>query len=130
MKQEELTEDLRRLIFSIPSIPHLEAILLMRRGGELWEAPRLAQRLYLPTERTSLILADLSAAQICSTQDGATAAYRYAPASVELDALVGSLERYYSQRLIEVTNMIHASPRRHARIQEFADAFKWGKKKP
>ena len=129
MKREELTEDLRRLIFSIPSIPHLEAILLMRRGGDAWEPSRLAQRLYLPAERTAGILADLAAAQICSMQDAAKPAFRYAPASVELDALVASLERYYSQHLIEVTNMIHASSRRHSRIREFADAFKWGRKK-
>ena len=130
MKQEVLTEDLRRLIFSIPSIPHLEAILLMRRSGEAWEAPRLAQRLYLPVERTAGILGDLVAARICSVEGSAGTAYRYAPFSTELDLLVSSLERYYSQNLIEVTNMIHASLRRHSRIREFADAFKWDKKKP
>ena len=61
---------------------------------------------------------------------GAMPAWRYQPATAELDVLVASLERYYSQNLIEVTNMIHASSRRHSRIKEFADAFKWGKKKP
>nr|WP_314630891.1 hypothetical protein [uncultured Noviherbaspirillum sp.] len=130
MKQEVLTEDLRRLIFSIPSIPHLEAMLLMRRSGESWLPERLAQRLYLPVERTTGILGDLVAARICSVESGTGPAYRYAPFTDELDALVGSLERYYSQNLIEVTNMIHASLRRHSRIQEFADAFKWDKKKP
>ena len=130
MKQEVLTDDLRRLIFSIPSVPHLEAILLMRREKGQWEAIGLAQRLYLPAERTATILGDLAAAQICRQDDAAVPAWRYQPVTEELDALVGSLERYYSQNLIEVTNMIHAGTRRHSRIQEFADAFKWGKKKP
>jgi hypothetical protein len=130
MKQEVLTDELRRLIFSIPSIPHLEAMLLMRRGAHPWEPARLAQRLYLPVEHTAAILADLAAARISSISGDAPPAYRYAPATAELDVLVASLERYYSQNLIEVTNMIHASSRRHSRIQEFADAFKWGKKKP
>jgi hypothetical protein len=130
MKQEVLTEDLRRLIFSIPSIPHLEAILLMRRSGESWLPERLAQRLYLPVERTMGILGDLVGARICSVESGTHPAYRYAPFTADLDVLVGSLERYYSQNLIEVTNMIHASLRRHSRIQEFADAFKWDKKRP
>ena len=130
MKQEVLTDDLRRLIFSIPSVPHLEAILLMRREKGQWEANRLAQRLYLPAERTATILGDLAAAQICRQDDAAVPAWRYQPVTDELDALVGSLERYYSQNLIEVTNMIHAGTRRHSRIQEFADAFKWGKKQP
>jgi len=130
MKQAVLTDEVRRLIFSIPSIPHLEAILLMRGGAETWEPARLAQRLYLPAERAAAILSDLVAANICSPAATAPTAYRYQPATAELDALVGSLERYYSQHLIEVTNMIHASSRRHSRIQEFADAFKWGKKKP
>lgn len=130
MKQEALTDDLRRLIFSIPSIPHLEAILLMRREPGQWEAARLAQRLYLPVERTAVILADLTAAHICRQADADAPAWRYQPATAELDVLVASLERYYSQNLIEVTNMIHAGTRRHSRIREFADAFKWGKKKP
>jgi hypothetical protein len=133
MKPEALTEDLRRLIFSIPSIPHLEAILLMRRSGDTWQPAQLAQRLYLSTERTAGILADLAAARICRVEgdaDPADPAYRYAPYTTGLDMLVASLARYYSQNLIEVTNMIHASLRRHSRIQEFADAFKWDKKKP
>ena len=130
MKPEVLTEDLRRLIGSIPSIPHLEAILLMRRSGAPWLPSQLAQRLYLSVERTAGILGDLAAARICGIGGDADPAYRYAPSTAELDALVGSLERYYSQNLIEVTNMIHASLRRHSRIQEFADAFKWDRKKP
>lgn len=129
MRPEGLTEDLRRLIFSIPSIPHLEAMLLMRRGGEPWQATRLAQRLYLSVDRTTGILGDLVGARICSIEGDADPLYRYAPFTAELDLLVGSLERYYGQNLIEVTNMIHASLRRHSRIQEFADAFKWDKKK-
>ncbi len=130
MRSEGLTEDLRRLIFSIPSIPHLEAMLLMRRSGEAWQATRLAQRLYLSVDRTTGILGDLVDARICSIEGDADPLYRYAPFTAELDLLVGSLERYYGQNLIEVTNMIHASLRRHSRIQEFADAFKWDKKKP
>ena len=130
MKPEVLTEDLRRLIVSIPSIPHLEAILLMRRSGAAWQPQQLAQRLYLSTERTAGILADLAGARICAMEGDTDSSWRYAPSTAELDGLVASLERYYSQNLIEVTNMIHASLRRHSRIQEFADAFKWDKKKP
>jgi hypothetical protein len=133
MRPEVLTEELRRLIFSIPSIPHLEAMLLMRRSGETWQPAQLAQRLYLSTDRTAGILADLVAARICGVEgdaDPGYPAYRYAPYTAELDMLVASLGRYYNQNLIEVTNMIHASLRRHSRIQEFADAFKWDKKKP
>ena len=130
MRPEVRTDDLRRLIVSIPSIPHLEAMLLMRNSGESWQPPRLAQQLYLSVERAAGILNDLAGARICQAEGDAHPVYRYAPSPVELDALVGSLERYYSQNLIEVTNMIHASPRRHSRIREFADAFKWDNKKP
>ena len=129
MTQEVLSEDLRRLIFSIPSIPHLEALLLMRRSAESWQPARLAERLYLSVDRTTGILSDLVEVRICSVDGDADRIYRYAPFTAELDLLVGSLERYYSQNLIEVTNMIHASLRRHFRIREFADAFKWDKKK-
>jgi hypothetical protein len=129
MKQEQLTAELRRLIFAIPSIPHLEAVLLMRRELGLWDASRLAQRLYLPIERAAQILADLVVAQMCGPAGETFGAYRYAPMP-EMETLVDSLQRYYSRHLIEVTNMIHANSRRHSRIQEFADAFKWRRKKP
>lgn len=130
MSAEQLPEDLRRLIFAIPSIPHLEALLLMRREPGDWDAVRLGQRLYLPAERAATILTDLAAAQLCSAADEAQTICRYAPKQPELDALIGSLEHYYSRHLIEVTNMIHANSRRHSRIREFADAFKWRKAKP
>ena len=129
MTPDDLTDELRRLIFSIPSIPHLEALLLMRREPLAWEAARLAQRLYLPAERAACILSDLAAAQLCAPVAETSVAYRYAPAP-EMDALVDSLQRYYGSHLIEVTNMIHANSRPHSRIREFADAFKWRKKKP
>jgi hypothetical protein len=129
MMPDEPSDDLRRLIFAIPSIPHLEALLLMRREPQPWEAPRLAQRLYLPAERAAQILADLVAAQLCGAAGDMPGAYRYAPAP-ETEALVDRLQRYYSRHLIEVTNMIHANSRPHSRIREFADAFKWRKRKP
>ena len=80
-------------------------------------------------DRTTGILADLVEVRICNVESNPDRIYRYAPFTAELDLLVGSLERYYSQNLIDVTNMIHENLRRHFRIREFADAFKWDKKK-
>ena len=75
-------------------------------------------------DRTAGILSDLVEVRICSVDGDADRIYRYAPFTAELDVLVGSLERYYSHNLIDVTNMIHEILRRHFRIRKFADAFK------
>jgi hypothetical protein len=130
MTHGKLTDALRRFIFSIPSVPHLEAMLLIRGTAMPWDAVQLARRLYLPEERAAGLLKDLRAAGICTAQPDQAddLLYRYQPASDELHHLIEALADYYSRNLIEVTNMIHAQSRRHMRIQQFADAFRWGKK--
>ena len=49
MGESQIPEDLRRFILnSIPSVPHLEALLLLRHDPQnTWNAPVIAQRLYI-----------------------------------------------------------------------------------
>ena len=57
----EIPDDLRRFILtSVPSVPYLEAILLLQRErGAGWTAPLLARRLYLPESRAVELLGHL-----------------------------------------------------------------------
>jgi hypothetical protein len=61
MAGADIPDDLRRFILtSVPSVPYLEAILLLQREhGIAWTAPLLARRLYLPEPRAADLLARL-----------------------------------------------------------------------
>jgi hypothetical protein len=124
MSQRELPADLRRFILtSIPSVPYLEAVLLLRAEPDrTWTAPQLAQRLYV-TER---VAGDL----LVLLRDGAVAEeagagrVRFAPAPA-LRELIDQTAHAYSVDLVTVTGLIHS--RMDRRAQQFADAFRFRK---
>jgi hypothetical protein len=117
-----LSDELRRFIQAIDSIPHLEAMLILRQGGEqAWDENAIAKRLYLNTENAACMLSDLCAAGICipaTTESG----FIYAPTE-NLRELINQLAVYYAHHLIEVTNMIHAKNDAGRGARLFANAF-------
>lgn len=122
MTVSNIPDDLRRFILtSVPSVPYLEAALLLgRERGTAWTASRLARSLYLPEPRAADLLASLNSAGIVSASD-VEGAYTYAPAP----ALAGMLDRLaqlYATNLVAVTGLIHSSVDRRA--FQFADAFR------
>ena len=119
-----LSDELRRFIQSIESIPHLEALLLMRQGGgQIWNEEVIAKRLYLNVDVASSMLEDLCASGFCTyTPVGTPSGVVYEPAA-ELAELVDQLAVYYSRHLIEVTNIIHTKSKTNRRAHLFADAF-------
>jgi hypothetical protein len=119
-----LTDEIRRFILtSIPSVPHLEAILLLRNHhAETWDGKALARRLYLSEKAGGDLLVELSEAAVVQF-DGA--GYRYHPASKDLRDKIDQLADVYASHLIEVANLIHSKTGKRA--QQFADAFKWRK---
>jgi hypothetical protein len=125
MSRGELPADVRRFILtSIPSVPFLEAVLLLRAEPKgPWDAPSLARRLYV-TERTSAeLLAQLEDAGIAA-RAGAAGPGSYAP-EPELRALLDRLAEAYAADLVAVTDLIHS--RIDRRAQQFADAFRFRK---
>ena len=126
MAYETIPEELRRFILtSVASVPHLEAVLLLRSGAESpWYVPEVARRLYMPEKAAAELLADLHASGILE-RDESTGSYRYEPPSEELRQIIEQLSEAYSKNLIGVTDLIHAKTGKKARI--FADAFKWRK---
>ena len=125
MTPSELPADLRRFILtSIPSVPYLEAVLLLRADpAQEWEAPHLARRLYVPESTAAELIALLRASGIAVDAE-ASGKVRYAPAP-ELQALVDSVAHAYTHDLVAVTRLIHS--RIDRRAQQFADAFRFRK---
>jgi hypothetical protein len=125
MEPAELPDDIRRFILtSVPSVPYLEAILLLRTHPEMgWDVRSLAARLYVAERQAAEVLAALAAAGIARGEDhGDTALFRYAPATAELRERLDSLAQAYSANLVGITDLIHS--RLDKRAQQFADAFR------
>lgn len=130
MKSSELSNELRRFINSIVSIPHLEIMLLLQQSPEqVWSIATIAQRVYVSQSQAATMLRDLTEAGICRSVSEDAGEFVYSPAFPELKNLVDELAEYYPRHLIQVTNMIHARSASEARVQMFADAFKFLKDK-
>jgi len=122
MAEGTIPEDVRRfLLLSIPSVPHLEAMLLLRSAPNYaWPAPGAAVRLYIPEKIAAEVLEDLRSAGILAAgEDPGT--YRYAPAP-ELAGIVDRVAEAYARDLVGVSDLIHSRTGRKAQV--FADAFK------
>jgi hypothetical protein len=128
MDKPSIPEDLRRFVLtSIPSVPFLEALLLMRADpDQAWRRDTLARRLYVREKTAEDLLADLCTARIAvAGPDPGADGYRYAPFDAGLRDRIDRLADLYATHLVEVTHLIHSSLDRKA--QQFADAFKWRK---
>jgi hypothetical protein len=128
MDNADIPEDLRRFVLtSIPSVPFLEALLLLRASGdEPWHTDILARRLYIPERVAHALLEDLcTAGMAVPCTPPATGCYLYHPSTDALRDKIERLADLYARQLVEVTNLIHSSLDRKA--QQFADAFKWRK---
>jgi biotin operon repressor len=118
-----LSPDLRNFIIArIPSVSHLEALLLLRSTGAAWPLEQLGARLYLSPSNTAKLVDDLQA-QGLAVHLGSNA--QYLPKSERLAAAVDALAAIYGRSLIEVTQLIHSVTEQKA--HRFADAFKMRK---
>ncbi|NRR32668.1 hypothetical protein HSX11_21090 [Oxalobacteraceae bacterium] len=125
-----IPDDIRRFIVQcIPSVPYLEALLLLREGGpRSWDGEQLAQRLYLDSSSAAALLEQLERAGLLNQDASAATRYHYAPRTPQLSALVEQLAKVYGNHLIEISTLIHLRTNRKALV--FADAFIWRKKEP
>jgi len=112
--------DVRRfLLATIPTVPHLEALLLLRGRADLWTLPQLSSRLYVDAASATTLMADLADAGLVVAGDDA---FRYAPADADVAATVDALAALYARQTVTVAELIHSSSDRKA--QRFADAFR------
>jgi hypothetical protein len=121
MPVSNIPDGVRRfLLGAIPSVPHLEALLLLRgTPGQSWSADALAARLYIDTSAAASLLADLRQRGLATQRNGDT---QYAPRDTTLAAVVDELAGVYARNVVEVAELIHSSSDQKAR--RFADAFR------
>lgn len=118
----------RFILLFIPSVPYLEALLIVRNQPDrLWDAAEIAPHLYV-SEATAQTLLDAlykNGALIIDTR--APDKFRYQPKTQEMGRLIEQLANVYPHHLIEITHLIHAKLNKKA--HKFANAFVWGKDK-
>lgn len=119
------SREVRRFILAyIPSVPHLEALLLMRAEASApWNAEALARRLYISQKVAEGLLRDLTDAGLVQSSDGV--GYMYGPRKEELASVVAELAAAYSRHVVAIASLIHSLGDRKA--HRFADAFRWRK---
>jgi hypothetical protein len=118
-----IPDELRRFILtSVPSVPYLEAMLLLRgEPGMPWDAPMLARRLYVTQARGAELLTQLSEAGFIHAGN---TGWQWRP-EPEAAQRIDELAAAYSDNLLGVAELIHS--REDRRAQHFANAFHWRK---
>ncbi|RSZ60772.1 hypothetical protein HF313_18265 [Massilia atriviolacea] len=129
MVPQPIPEELRRFVLtSIASVPHLEALLLLRGSADQdWPVHKVAERLYIGDKLAASLLADLARAgmTVALRHENGEPVFRYQPATAALGQVIDALAELYARRLVDVTHLIHSKLERKA--QQFADAFTWRK---
>jgi hypothetical protein len=119
---EPIPDGVRRFVLtSIPTVPHLETLLLLwREPGAEWTADAIAGRLYVPVATAAVVADDLCHADLFDC-DGDPRRYRCRSEPASLQALFAAVDQAYARHLREVTALIHSHVDRKA--SRFADAF-------
>lgn len=121
---DPIPDAVRRFVLTnIASVPHLEALLLLRADPRAWSTGELAQRLYTSDKNAARLLADLC--HLGMAEPAAQGSVRYAPQSAATGAMLDEVARHYAQHLVAMTHLIHSSVDRKA--QQFAAAFTFRK---
>jgi hypothetical protein len=125
MTNRAVPDEVRRFILtSIPSVPYLEALLLLRsESGRAWDSFNVAGRLYIGENQALELLNAMQQSGIAVRTD--SGGFLFAPKAPELTAVIEALAATYSHNLVGVTDLIHS--RVEKRAHQFADAFRWKK---
>jgi hypothetical protein len=124
MAGDPIPDDVRRFLMARRlTVPHVEAILLLRREPQrTWDDARLAARLYVAQGTAASVLTDLGSIGLLADAPGGV---RYDPADPATAALIDRLDETYAKNLVEVARLIHSTRDRSA--EEFAAAFRFRK---
>ena len=119
-----LSGELERLVLDcIPSVVHLEALLLLRqRASEAVSAATLGALLFVEPATALSAVHDLVAKGLVAAM-GAQGPFRYGPSPPERCAVVDALAEVHRTRLVPLSRFIHEHAQARS-IRDFADAFR------
>ncbi|MEJ8837226.1 hypothetical protein [Ramlibacter sp. AN1133] len=125
MTNRAVPDEVRRFILtSLPSVPYLEALLLLRSDpARAWDSFDVASRLYIGENQALELLQAMQQSGLAVRTDGG--GFLFSPKTPELSGVIEELATTYSQNLVGVTDLIHS--RVEKRAHQFADAFRWKK---
>ena len=125
MTKHAVPDEVRRFILtSVPSVPFLEALLLLRsQPSRAWSPQAVAGRLYIAEKHAQELLEAMQQAGMAAPDE--KSAFRFSPRAPELARIIDELALTYTHDLLGVTDLIHS--RVEKRAQQFADAFRWKK---
>lgn len=124
--RRQIPDDVFRFVLtSIPSVPSLEAMLLLRADAAvLWSPEELAQRLFLPSRLGEELLAQLCDAGFAVPGERERT-FRWNTGTA-MAQMVDKLAEVYAVNVVDVAALIHS--RQERRALEFADAFRLRRK--
>jgi len=124
---EQFSDAVRRFVLtSIPTVPHIETLLLLwRERQESWTAELIARRLFIAPAHAQSVADELRDADLLEAGE-APGAFRCRQ-SEALASLLAELDLAYSRHLRAITALIHSKVERKA--ARFAQDFTWDKKK-
>jgi DNA replicative helicase MCM subunit Mcm2 (Cdc46/Mcm family) len=123
MPDEQLNVD-RFILDQIDSVPHLEALLLLRRNApQHLSAAEIAEQLYVSPAQGIAIVEDLCRRGLIVCTSGSE--FHYDASDHERNRLLEAVDATYRRELIRISGIIHskASPS----VRAFADAFRFRK---
>jgi hypothetical protein len=116
----------RFVLTSIPSVPHMETLLLLwREQRGAWTADAIAARLFISAAHARSVAEELCNADLLEC-GGDPVHYRCRNGPASLLALLQAVDAAYTRHLRAVTALIHSNVDRKA--ARFAQAFLWEKK--
>jgi hypothetical protein len=121
---EMMPDDVRRFVLtSVPSVPHLEAIVLFQCEPQRERScAEVARALYVPEALALELLDYLCKIECLCAPTGHRAGYSYAPRDEDMRALLEKVVIAYRTEMIGMTHLIHDPTQKSA--QRFADAFR------
>jgi hypothetical protein len=121
----DLPEEVTRFIIEhLTSVDQLETLLLLRSQPErYWDAEAVGQALYTQPTAASVRLADLHRQGLLAAETQEARAYRYAPATREIEQTISALAELYPAWRVRIISLIYSKPQDNVRA--FADAFRW-----
>lgn len=126
MQRREIPEEVLRFIERrIDSVPHLEALLLLRENpAKSWSDGEVAARVYVSRERAQVILADLLRHGLIAVAAPPATATLYAyNGTWDEEHLMDKVAAAYGKQLVHVASLIHEKAASEA-VRDFARAFR------